>query len=102
MELHDQTDPTWLFRADESMLGTGILIVRDQAGGADATRKDTIATVTYTQCVEQGLGAIAFKWVPHDVLPPEQARSLAAYACGEPCVDTCVRPACVCVKGFCR
>jgi hypothetical protein len=96
----NQTDPQWLRAAGTTKLGTGIFLIADVTRpGPDAFRKQLVRDLTYTQCLERGTFALAFKWIPTSVA---SYSSLADAACGEPCVDTCVEFGCVCYNGVCR
>lgn len=98
----NQTDPNWLAQITEiaTELGTGIFVVSQPQVEVGSIRKEFVEQIVYSECVARGDSAVAFKWVPHFIADANQLRSTPCER--KPCVDTCVKPGCVCVKGFCE
>jgi len=97
--LHNQTDPAWLVGPSGSGKGTGVFLVADVHSEGQPVKKEFVNDITYQDCVRRAAHAIAFKWVPKSIATQV---SLSTGSCGDPCVDTCVKPGCVCLNGKCE
>ncbi|MGB5710331.1 MAG: hypothetical protein WBM44_05425 [Waterburya sp.] len=61
--------------------------------------KRSINNLSYEQAINYGTRALVFKWIPNSIASYQQLRS---QPCGSLCVDTCVKPGCICYRGKCR
>jgi hypothetical protein len=93
----NQTRDEWITQRDVQR-GTGIF-VRQYSGGATRP-KEFVESLSYDECIIQGAEALAFKWVPHSVASVSELKAMPCPR--EECVDTCVRPACVCIDKLCQ
>jgi hypothetical protein len=96
----NQTDPNSLpNQANASELGTGVFAIPDVTQAVPrAVKRELVSGITYQDCVQRGGLTIAFKWVPYTVASYIDIQNTT---CGEPCIDTCPRPGCICVDGVC-
>jgi hypothetical protein len=92
----NQTREEWTSQADAR--GTGIFVREHPGGGLQP--KQFVENLSYADCILQGTRAVAFKWVPESVATVSELKAMACPR--EQCVDTCVRPACVCLNNFCQ
>jgi len=95
--MDNQTNPEWLIELTPESLGTGIFLMPDvfseRFGDMIAP---AVPNITYGNCIQRGMFAVAFKWVPERISTYEAL--LKSPKCYGPCVDTCKQPGCICNK----